>query len=172
MLFCSALHFILPSETCLCLDVESLPPVTLSPSHLLSFFPLCPYLFFSMVILFCSACPSGASRPIGLCFSLNERSVEAGWRINKFQASSHSSLSHLSSYSLSRCLTFFFRAVHHRRKKSMMSFSAYWPLPLCMLHACFMMLSSESQKKHLCTRISRSFEKSIAVFLFARLCVA
>lgn len=48
----------------------------------LSFSPLCPFLFFSLVFLFCSACPSRASRLIGLCFRLNERSVEAGWWIN------------------------------------------------------------------------------------------
>lgn len=50
-----------------------------APSVLLS---LCPFLYSPLVCLFCSAFPSRASWLIGLCFRLNERSVEAGWRIN------------------------------------------------------------------------------------------
>ncbi len=66
-------------QRCVCFCLGTVCPCLLALSVR---FSLCPFLFFSLVFLFCSACPSRASRLICLCFRLNERSVEAGWRIN------------------------------------------------------------------------------------------
>ncbi len=63
-------------QRCVCFCLGTVCPCLLALSVR---FSLCPFLFF----LFCSACPSRASRLICLCFRLNERSVEAGWRINR-----------------------------------------------------------------------------------------
>lgn len=146
---CSALLFM-----SLCLGIASLPPLTLSPCIFCPFLPLCPSLSFSLLIRFCSACPSGASRLIGLCFSLNERSVEAGWRINKFQASSHSSLSHLSSRSLS-CFFLSCSAPQEGEKRDeLLCLLASSSLLSCM-HV-LLRCHQSHKNKHLCTRISRS----------------
>lgn len=165
--FSSRFHCLVLSE--LCLRFRYSVCRLLCPVVLSVLFFLCPSLFFSLVFLFYSACPSRATRLIGLCFRLNERSMEAGWRINSRICNKQSQLALPLMLSLSVLLSFSLTALH-RRERSVMSFCL---LASSSLLSCMHVLLHCHQKhknKHLFARISHSFEKILHRFCVPPLC--
>lgn len=129
-----------------------------------------PSLFFSLVFLFYSACPSRASRLIGLCFRLNERSVEAGCRINSRICNKQSQLALPLMLSLRLALFLPHSTPQEGEKRDeLLCLLASSSLLSCMhvlLHC-----HQKHKNKHLCARISHSSEKILHRFCVPSRCV-